>query len=142
RLNNALADDMANLLMTSISQGVSGMPATSALGLPGTSAQQAAQAARGVGTTPSAAAQQAPATQTPAATGAAGQPQPATAGKKTTLRFISPHRDGVNVVESGLLEDIHVTPDIRTNSLILAAPGKTIELLLAMIRELDALPAA
>jgi type II secretion system protein D len=137
-LNNAVADDMAGLLMTAISQGVIDMTATGPFSLAGTGGAQRGGAAA----TPPAIAPQTPGVATPGATGMPAQTQPATAGKRTTLRFISPHRDGVNVVESGLLEDIHITPDIRTNSLILAAPTKTIELLLAMIRELDALPAA
>lgn len=138
RLNNAAADDMANLLTGAIAQGVVGMPASSTLGgLPGAGVLPGARPGTPGGVpapTPATGALPAPGTTAPGQLGAAG--------KMTTLRFISPHRDGANVVESGFLEDIHITPDIRTNSLILAAPSKTIELLLAMIRELDALPAA
>src|SRR5205085_11128089 len=45
-------------------------------------------------------------------------------------------------VESGLLEDIHITSDARINSLILSAPAKTMELLLALVRDLDVPPPA
>ena len=44
------------------------------------------------------------------------------------------------IAESGLLEDIHVTSDPRINALILSAPTKTMDLLLALIRDLDLPP--
>jgi len=54
--------------------------------------------------------------------------------KATTLRFFSAHPGGPGPVESGLLEDIHITSDARTNSLVLAAPAKSMDLLLALNR--------
>src|SRR5206468_927159 len=72
---------------------------------------------------------------TTAGAGAAG-----IATKTVTLRFINPHPGQANV-ESGFLEDIHITADIRTNSVILSAPSKSMDLLVALIKELDVVPA-
>jgi len=57
------------------------------------------------------------------------------------LRFISsaPGKPGT-AVESGLLEDVHILPDLRTNSLIISAPPRSMELLLAVVHEMDAVP--
>ncbi len=59
--------------------------------------------------------------------------------KTTALRFIGP--DG-KPIESGLLEDVHIISDPRTNSLVIAAPPQTMQLLEALIRELDTTSAA
>ncbi|HVK16065.1 MAG TPA: secretin N-terminal domain-containing protein, partial [Fimbriiglobus sp.] len=59
--------------------------------------------------------------------------------KTTGLRFVGP---GGQVVESGLLEDVHVIADARTNSLVIAAPPPTMRLLEALINELDTTSAA
>jgi type II secretion system protein D len=116
-LQNALSDDMAALLTKAITDGVA-PPSTGAPGVvPGT-----------LGTGPGA---------TPAAPAATRPPGSVQIGqtKSTSLRFIS-RADG-RAVESGLLEDVHITSDPRTNSLLISAPKDTIQLLLAMIHELD-----
>jgi type II secretory pathway component GspD/PulD (secretin) len=67
----------------------------------------------------------------------------ATAGmttKSTTLRFISSL--GGHPIESGLLEDVHITSDARINGLVIAAPEKTMRLLESLIKELDTVAAA
>lgn len=61
--------------------------------------------------------------------------------KNVGLRFLST-RPGGPTVEAGLLNDVHITADPRSNSLILSATPKTMELLLALIRELDVVSAA
>src|SRR5262249_7448883 len=72
-------------------------------------------------------------TTTPSRTGAAT--------KGISLKFIpAPRRDGTGPVVTGILEDIFITPDVRTNSLIISAPQKIMELLLALINDLDTLP--
>ena len=58
------------------------------------------------------------------------------------LRFVGTRREPGKAYESGPLEDVFLTPDIRTNSIILSAPPKSMELMLALIRELDVQPAA
>jgi type II secretion system protein D len=61
--------------------------------------------------------------------------------KTVTLRFMASAGKG-GMIESGYVEDVHMTPDIRTNSLIVSAPPKTMELILAVIRELDVVSVA
>ena len=74
----------------------------------------------------------------PGAAGATGA-----LAKFNTLRFItSKGNDKGKAVESSLLEDIRLTADTRTNSIIIAAPEKTVELLVTLIRELDVPPAS
>jgi len=109
-LRNALADELATLLNRAVSEGVV---------VPGPLG----------------------------AAGGAAPPAPATAPgrtattKTTSLRFISsaPGKPGT-AVESGLLEDVHILPDLRTNSLIISAPPRSMELLLAVVHEMDAVP--
>ena len=60
--------------------------------------------------------------------------------KTTTLRFMDP-RTG-KPVESGLLEDVHVSPVARINALMVAAPAETMRLLEILINELDGVSAA
>jgi type II secretion system protein D len=63
------------------------------------------------------------------------------ATKATSIRFISPMKDG-KPVESGFLEDIRLTPDLRTNSILVSAPAKSVDLLLTLIASLDVPPAS
>ncbi|MCX7700908.1 MAG: hypothetical protein N2039_08525, partial [Gemmataceae bacterium] len=65
----------------------------------------------------------------------------ATQIKNISLRFYSTS-PGNPVVAAGALEDVSITAEPRTNSLILIAPEKTMELLLALVRELDVVAAA
>ena len=60
--------------------------------------------------------------------------------KTTSLRFFS--TQGGQPVESGFLEDVHITPVARINAIIVAAPEKTMRLLEALIKELDTISAA
>jgi type II secretory pathway component GspD/PulD (secretin) len=60
--------------------------------------------------------------------------------KSTTLKFISSL--GGQPIESGLLEDVHITSDARINGLVIAAPEKTMRLLESLIKELDTVAAA
>src|SRR5262249_60979555 len=50
-------------------------------------------------------------------------------------------KKGGPIVQASPLDDIHITPDTRTNSLIIAASEDTMQLILALIRELDVPPA-
>jgi general secretion pathway protein D len=134
-LRNALATDMANLIVQSISAGVVA-PAPAAPTIPtapGAFPSLAPGAGRPTGI--------APGVPTPAAPTAA--PAALTTGttKTISLRFFSP-RPGGGAVEAGVLEDIHITADPRTNSLIVAAQAKTMQLILSLIHELDVPPPA
>jgi type II secretion system protein D len=60
--------------------------------------------------------------------------------KTTALRFISENKEGP--IESGLIEDAHLTPDIRTNSLIVSAPPQTMKLIMELVKNLDVVSAA
>jgi type II secretion system protein D len=137
-LRNALAEELAALLQQAISQGVV-TPTTAPAAVPG---QAPAGAPGGVPTggvpgAPTGLPTGAPGAQPTAVTGAAGRTT-----KSTTLRFINPRPGQLGIFESGFLEDIHINPDIRTNSLIISAPPKTMDLLFALIRELDVVPVA
>jgi type II secretory pathway component GspD/PulD (secretin) len=46
------------------------------------------------------------------------------------------------VVASGISSDVFITADVSGNSLLVRAPAKSMELLAAIIKELDSLPAA
>ena len=77
---------------------------------------------------------------TPTAAGVPSAAQSTGTTKTISLRFFAPTKPGEPGIEAGVLEDIHITPDVRTNSLILAAQSKTMELLVALIKELDVPP--
>lgn len=64
-----------------------------------------------------------------------------TATKTSSLRFLGRDKDG-KPIEAGILEDISLTADPRTNNLIVSAPEKSIELILSLIRSLDVPPGA
>lgn len=59
--------------------------------------------------------------------------------KTVALRFVVPGKDGT--YQSGYLEDVHITPHISSNSLLISAPEQTLKLLEAVIQNLD-VPAA
>ncbi|MEP3481371.1 MAG: secretin N-terminal domain-containing protein [Fuerstiella sp.] len=63
-------------------------------------------------------------------------------GKSVALEFLSSTGAGRELVRSGILVDVRVNADPRSNSLILSAPEASIPLLKALIAELDQSPAA
>ena len=71
----------------------------------------------------------------------AGTAQGTRVTKVSSLRFISNRKDA-KLVETGILEDIHINTDPRTNNIIVAAPPATMLLIEALIRELDVAPNA
>ena len=62
------------------------------------------------------------------------------ATKTSTLRFLST-KDG-QVYESGVLEDVHVIPNARTNALLVSASTQTMKLIEKLIDSLDTVAAA
>lgn len=118
-LKNALSDELTNLLMQAIAQGFT---PTGTTGAPGIIPSAAGLRPGGLTTT------------LPVQ---GGQPNGAT--KSTSLRFMGGRG---NAVESGFLDDIRITSDSRTNSLIISAPKQTMDLLLSLVHELDVPPAA
>jgi type II secretory pathway component GspD/PulD (secretin) len=74
----------------------------------------------------------------PGTTGVPATPQATT--KATTLRFVLPTPTGLQTVEAGMLEDVHLTSFPRLNALLIAAPEKSMPLLRTLIAALDTLP--
>jgi general secretion pathway protein D len=74
--------------------------------------------------------------------GGAAQVQPVStfSTKANTLQFYSPVNN--KMVESGLLEDVHLVADVRINSILVSAPERTMKLIEAVIAELDTFAAA
>ena len=117
-LRHAIATDLANILQQAISEGVAPAAPTAPAqppGVPGVPVfGQQAQARPGA---------------------------QAGAARSATLRFVTRRPDG-KALEADLLEEVRVTADVRTNALLVSAPPDSIELILALIRELDVPPAA
>ncbi|MHB8897262.1 MAG: secretin N-terminal domain-containing protein [Thermoguttaceae bacterium] len=45
--------------------------------------------------------------------------------------------EGQRLIRSGVLDDVQITPDMRTNTLVVAAPAESMELVAALITHLD-----
>ncbi|MEZ6073780.1 MAG: secretin N-terminal domain-containing protein [Pirellulales bacterium] len=73
-----------------------------------------------------------------AAVGSSGQG----AGKSTVLEILTLDAQGRRLVESGMLSDVRITPDPHTNTLLVSAPAESMELIVALIAQLDALPSS
>jgi type II secretion system protein D len=65
-----------------------------------------------------------------AKTGAATQ-------KNAALELLSVDAKGRKLLRAGLLDDVQITPDPRTNSLVIAGPAESMELLDALVKQLD-----
>lgn len=132
-LKNALSDDLANLLQKALSEGNAtqsnaGSPAGGAAG--GQLGGGQLQNVLGQG------GQQRPG----GATGVAGQFSTGIVTKTVGLRFLSNDPKSKGIFETSVLEDIHINSDPRTNSLLISAPQQTMQMILALIRELDVPP--
>jgi len=57
--------------------------------------------------------------------------------KSAALEFLTVDPKGERLVKSGILNDVRITPDVRLNTLIVAAPAGSMDLLAALIRQLD-----
>src|SRR5262245_26167963 len=134
-LRTALADDLAAVLLRAISDGAAvPSPGTTGGALPpiGPSAPTTGPVTPGPGPL-------GPGLPTgPGATGARTTTGPAGA----SIRFFSTRKDGPEGLIASPIDDVHITPDTRTNSLIISAPEKTMKLILALVRELDVPPQA
>lgn len=74
--------------------------------------------------------------------GLQGQNQDLQATKSVALEFLSASAGGRELLRSGILADVRVTPDARTNKLFISAPEASIPLLLALVEQLDRAPSA
>ncbi len=70
------------------------------------------------------------------------QQQLANQARSTMLRFISIDGDVKQGFHSGILSDVHITADSRANTLLVSAPSESMELIAALIRQLDQMPSA
>lgn len=61
-------------------------------------------------------------------------------GKSKALELLTVDANGRQLLKSGVLHDVELTPDPRTNSLIVSAPEESMELLEALIKQLDREP--
>jgi type II secretion system protein D len=62
--------------------------------------------------------------------------------KSAMLRFVTVDAKGQKVLSSGILTGVQITTDARANSLLVSAPADCMELLGALIKELDQRPVA
>ncbi|MEX2120966.1 MAG: secretin N-terminal domain-containing protein [Pirellulales bacterium] len=62
--------------------------------------------------------------------------------KSLTLQFLTVDAEGQRLVNSGILTDVRITADPRANSLLVSAPAESIDLLAALIAQLDQPPEA
>jgi general secretion pathway protein D len=62
--------------------------------------------------------------------------------RSAMLRFLTVDAKGRKLLNSGILTDVRITADARANAVIVAAPPENLELLEAIIRQIDDLPAA
>jgi type II secretory pathway component GspD/PulD (secretin) len=62
--------------------------------------------------------------------------------RSAMLRFMTVDARGQKVLSSGILTDVKVTPDVRSNSVLVSAPADCMDLIEALIHELDQRPAA
>lgn len=73
--------------------------------------------------------------------GTAGAAAPATGQKTAALELLTLDDQQHRMIRAGVLDDVQITPDVRTNTLIVAAPAESMPLLAELIRQLDS-PAA
>jgi len=71
---------------------------------------------------------------------AASGPTGGTSGKSSVLELLSVDRSGGRVFRSGVLADVKITPDAQRNALLVTAPAESMELISALIKQLDASP--
>jgi type II secretion system protein D len=76
------------------------------------------------------------------AAGGAGQAGRIGQIRSRMLQMITIDQQGNRILESGVLTDVKVVADARANTLIITAPAESMELITALIRTLDELPAA
>ncbi len=142
RLRNALSDELAQLLLQTLTSNALNPQLSASAGLlptggaggqgqQGGFGQQGGGLGQGTGAQGGLQQQQRPGA-LGTLTGGAGTTGLST--KTVSLRF--------NNVESGLLEDVHLIPDTRINAIVVTAPAATMRLLEALVTELDGVSAA
>lgn len=61
----------------------------------------------------------------------------AATGKSSVLELLAIDTQGQKVIKSGILSDVKITPDAKANSLIVTAPAESMELVAALIAQMD-----
>jgi general secretion pathway protein D len=62
--------------------------------------------------------------------------------RSAMLNFLTLDAQGQKLLSSGILSDVQITADARSNSVVVSAPSDSLELVEAVVRQLDELPAA
>jgi len=75
-------------------------------------------------------------------TGAAGTSSRATQLRSAMLTFMTVDPAGGRSMKSGILTNVRVTADTRANALLVTGPAQSMDLIAALIDQLDALPTA
>ncbi len=117
QLQHTLASDLSSIIETALGgQSSSGSGSAVSVGGTGGNAQQRS--------------------------GTAGSSSSSSSGQRAAmLRFLTVDAKGKKYIESGLLNDVTVTADSRSNALVVSAPAESMELISALIRQLDNMPA-
>jgi general secretion pathway protein D len=125
RLKNSMAEDLIPALQEAIYSQQLQQQIQAAGGGPGQQLQQGAQGQQGGGA------------------GGAGTPtQSRSTPKPTGLQLQRVNENGVvELLESGILSDMRLSADPRANALIVTGPAASMELMAALIEQLDGLPA-
>ncbi len=58
------------------------------------------------------------------------------------LRFLTVDAKGRKLFNSGILTEVRITADVKANALVISSPPENLELLEALVRQLDTMPAA
>ena len=126
RLKNSLAEDLIPVLQEAIYSQQLQQQIQQAGGGPGQQLQQGQQQGPGGG-----------------GGGGAGTPTRAVATPKPTgLQLQRVNENGVvELLESGILSDMRISADPRSNALVVTGPGASMELMAALVEQLDGLPA-
>lgn len=125
RLRNSLAEELAPVLQ----EAIYGQQLQAQLSAAGGQGGQQLPGAQGQG-------------QGAGGGGSGGTPTPArSTPKPTTLQFLKIDKNGQELLESGILSDMRIAADARANSLVVTGPAKSMELMAALIEQLDGLPA-
>jgi type II secretion system protein D len=77
----------------------------------------------------------------PAAAGAAPTATPGTTQRIEALQFFTFDAQGQRLIRSGNLTEVRITPEPRTNTIIVSAPPESIDLIAALVEQLDSQPA-
>jgi len=81
-------------------------------------------------------------TGTPATGGNQQQAQSTAEVRAAMLSFMTLDTEGKQILRSGILNEVQVTADTRSNALIIKAPEHSMELVLALVKHLDSQPSA